>query len=264
MVALGFTIIAAVGSSSADATICPSNSYNLDGQAAVDALGALNCDVIEGNLVISNGSGPDISNLDGLSGITSIGGSLNIELNFTLTNLDGLSGITSVGGSLNIDSNDALTNLDGLAGITSVAEYLQIANNLALTNLDGLSRITSIGGYLNIIDNSALTNLDGLANVVSVEELVIKQNSVLSQCSAIAPLIPVGSFGEAGIQSNAPGCNSVEQVWGACPQRSYNLYTQAEVDALGALDCAEIEGELSIGGGAPILATLTASLVLSA
>ena len=40
-----------------------------------------------------------------------------------ITNLDGLANITSVGGDLDIYYNDALTNLDGLANLTSVGGF---------------------------------------------------------------------------------------------------------------------------------------------
>ena len=88
----------------------------------------------------------------------------------TLTNLDGLSGITSVGYDLYISDNDALTNLDGLSGITgSLAGDLVIGTNAVLTNLDGLGTLTSVGGELKINNNAALTNLDGLSGITSMD-----------------------------------------------------------------------------------------------
>ena len=50
-----------------------------------------------GDLYIRNSS--DITNLNGLANITSVGGDLQIYKNAALTNLDGLANFSSVGGS---------------------------------------------------------------------------------------------------------------------------------------------------------------------
>ena len=61
---------------------CPSEDYDLNSQAEVDALGAAGCDRISGYLYIGNST--DITNLDGLTNITSLGGGLNIYDNAAL------------------------------------------------------------------------------------------------------------------------------------------------------------------------------------
>ena len=76
------------------------------------------------------------------------GRTLRINDNDALTNLDGLSGISSVDGDLHIFATPALTNLDGLSGITSVGDDLEILYNDALTNIEGLSSLTSVVGDL--------------------------------------------------------------------------------------------------------------------
>ena len=92
---------------------CPSEDYDLNSQAEVDALGAAGCDRISGYLYIGNST--DITNLDGLTNITSLGGRLIISSNSALTNLDGLANITSVGGGMNVLSNTTLTDCQGVA-----------------------------------------------------------------------------------------------------------------------------------------------------
>ena len=133
-------------------------------------------------------SGTSLTNLDGLSALTSVGVDLYVYYNDFLADLDGLIGITgSVGGSLYVYYNDALTDLDGLSGITGpVAETLYIYNNDALTDLDGLSGITGpVGGDLKIFWNTILTNLDGLGGITSVGgELLILGNNALPDCEA--------------------------------------------------------------------------------
>ena len=125
----------------AAAVDCPASSYTLSSQAEVDAFPA-DCDGVNGTLLVE---GSDITNLDGLANLTSVGGNVDIRNNDALTNLDGLANITSVGELLQIYNNRALTNLDGLANITSVGR-LHIGGNAALTSLDGLANLTSVGG----------------------------------------------------------------------------------------------------------------------
>ena len=91
--------------------------------------------------------------------------------NDALTNLDGLSNITSVGGYLRIEGNDVLTNLDGLSNITSVDGRLYIEGNDVLTNLDGLSNITSVGDDFYIKGNDSLDRFCGLYLLLSSEGL---------------------------------------------------------------------------------------------
>ena len=58
------------------AAACSSTNYDLNTQAEVDALGATGCDSVSGYLYIRNST--DITNLDGLASITSVGGYLSI------------------------------------------------------------------------------------------------------------------------------------------------------------------------------------------
>ena len=89
-------------------------NFELNSQSEVDTF---NCTSVTGDLIIF---GEDIINLDGLSALTSVGGSLEITYNDALTNVDGLSALISVGGTLEIWGNNALTNIKGLAVLTMV------------------------------------------------------------------------------------------------------------------------------------------------
>lgn len=77
------------------------------------------------------------------------------------------------------------------------------------------------GGYFKIFDNPLLVTLNGLEGIQGVGgDLVIRNNSSLSDCSALAALIgraasldtKEGVNGDVIIESNAEGCNSVAQV----------------------------------------------------
>ena len=187
IISIGLLFASLVGSGGALAVDCPQNSYTLTTQAAVDAF-PQGCDSLLGGLTVGNST--DITNLDGLANLTSVGGDLSIPGNGSLTNLDGLVSLTSLGGGLSVFGNGSLTNLDGLANLTSVGGDLSIKSNGSLTNLDGLANLTSVGGLLSILGNDALTNLDGLANLTSVGGgLSIQSNTRLTNCQGIAPVL---------------------------------------------------------------------------
>jgi len=93
LVAVPLWVTARNSASPAD---CPED-ITLSTQAEVDAFAATyDCTELTGMLTIS---GDDITNLQGLSAITSIG-TLHISGNAALTNLDGLSNLTTVENTL--------------------------------------------------------------------------------------------------------------------------------------------------------------------
>src|SRR5690606_1131249 len=115
--------------------------------------------------------------------------SLSISSNSQLTNLDGLSNLTQIGGYLYIVNNSQLTNLDGLSNLTQIGGYLYIQNNAVLENLDGLSALESINGDLVIFNNAVLTDISGLQNIdpatilPNTYGLYIQYNPLLSVCN---------------------------------------------------------------------------------
>jgi hypothetical protein len=76
-----------------------------------------NCTQLEGNVIIGDPNWSDITNLNGISVLTSIGGSLVIGGTY-LVNLSGLENLTSIGGNLHISYNNSLASLSGLEGLT--------------------------------------------------------------------------------------------------------------------------------------------------
>lgn len=99
---------------------------------------------VAGSLVIRGVNAPDLSGLSNITG--ALAGNLDISYNEFLTNLDGLSGITQVGGPLDIVGNygisasSALTSLTGLSGIISIGGFLRIRGTF-VTDLSGISNI---------------------------------------------------------------------------------------------------------------------------
>ena len=104
-----------------------------------------NCTEIEGDVAIN---GDDITNLNGLFVLTSLGGELLIGHNY--------------------QCNPNLYDLSGLDNVTSIEENLVIHHNISLTSLTGLEGLNSIGGYLIITSNNELITLSGLEGLIYI------------------------------------------------------------------------------------------------
>jgi len=197
---------------------CSIQSVVLTTQGQIDSF-AINypgCTDISGSVTI--GGGDAITNLNGLSQITSIGGNLDIgadlvNVNTTaLTDLTGLENLTSIGGNLNIGNYfydygpnneiitvfipSSLTSLDGLNSLTSIGTSFNLVAAEGLTDITALNNLTSIGGDMLIFNNDALTNLSGLDNLTDFNgNLTIWDNELLSDISSLAGLTMIGNSG---------------------------------------------------------------------
>jgi len=148
------------------------------------------CTEIEGEVEIN---GKEINNLNGLSVLTTIGKSLFINENHSLTSLSGLESLTSIGESLIIWLNPILTNLSGLDNVTFIGISIHIGNNNSLTSLSGLEKLTTIEMDVKIIANNSITNLSGLDNLSSIgKDLDIFNNYALLSLSGLENLISIG------------------------------------------------------------------------
>ncbi|MBK7338086.1 MAG: T9SS type A sorting domain-containing protein [Saprospirales bacterium] len=131
--------------------------------------------------------GADITNLDGLSQITSIAADLEISYNDALTSLTGLDNLTTVAGEVSIDFNTALTSLTGLDNIDPTKiTYLYLQNSGLLSASD----VQSICDYLAIPLNLAVIwgNATGCASREEVESACLVPVGVIeSEEAAIYP-----------------------------------------------------------------------------
>jgi len=112
---------------------------------------------------------PALINIDGLSNIQTMSGSLWIRSNSSLANINGLGSLTTIGKELIIDFNNSLTNIDGLINLTTIStnpatvgSNLIISGNLHLAHLNGLQNLTKIGNDLKITSNRDLIDFCGL------------------------------------------------------------------------------------------------------
>ena len=261
---------------------CPTGNVILSTQAEVDAFGVNwpNCTDFPDTLTIS---GADITNLSGLSGLTSIGNNLIIEYNDALANFTGLENLTSVGGDLYIYGNADLVNFTGLENLSSIGQGLFIGGNSALVNLTGLENLTSVGD-LWFTENVNLVNLAGLENINSVgnlwfylnysltsltglenlsyigESLTLYDNPNLSACSIWAVCQYVQTYENVGIVGNDSGCNSESEILSSCTGIFSHVSGQvyADIDCNGTFDGADgyaLNFLISESDGTPITTT---------
>ncbi len=231
---------------------CLPEGITITSQAQIDSfqINYPGCTEIEGDVMIG-GMFHDITNLLGLSVLTTIGGNLKIQTvwelhslaglenlsyiggdlsinnNDSLTSLTGLDNLTSIGGDLligdgygiNDEGNDSLTSLTGVGNLSSIGGCLRIEGNDYLENISGLSTITSVGGCIGILGNYSLISLSGLDNIIasSVTDLNISHNSALSTCNVQSICNYLASpNGIVDIYDNAPGCNNPLEIASLC------------------------------------------------
>ena len=149
------------------------------------------CTQIMGDVIIS---GNDITNLNGLSVVISIAGSLTINNNPILTSITGLSALTSIGGFFTLDFNPALPSLSSLSTLKSIGGNLVIRGCTILPNLLGLSGLTTLGGNFVIISNNALTSLTGISSLTKLPALFILGNPVLPNLNGLSGITTITGF----------------------------------------------------------------------
>lgn len=162
---------------------------------------------VNGNTGVSIVGNPSLVNLNGL-GSLSRASWLVLENNDALTDVDGLSNLSSLDTDLYIDDNDALTSLDGFAGLHGGMGYIQIQGNDALTNLNGLSLVEQLDSGLYVGGNASLADCQGVVKLID----------------PIDDYEPGPGPDEWGIpdviygvefSNNLPDCNSVNDVLGS-------------------------------------------------
>ena len=194
-------MVALLAFTGAKAQSCLPEGIEFTTQASIDnfQVNYPNCTEIEGNVLIK---GWDVTNLNGLIAVNSIGGHLFIADNLYLTSLMGLNNLTTIGQELWISNNSALTSLTGLLTLTSIGGDLTVRNHSTLTSLTGLDNLSFIGGSLYIYSNTSLNNLIGIENLTSIGmHLSIGNNLTLTSLTGLNGLGFIG--GRLFIYNNA-------------------------------------------------------------
>ena len=222
---------------------CFPDGVTLTSQAEIDNFKTNNpgCTEIGGSLIIY---GDDITNLNGLNGIVSVGFDLNITYT---TNLSSLSGLESIRRSslVTIAENAALQSLSGLNGLDSIHFTLAIRKNPMLINLEGLNSLKYISNTFSIIDNPQLSSLQGLDSLNYMGWLYWKGNPSLYNLTGMPLLDTIGysiDIERSGLH-NLMGLESVNSLSGM------RLFLNPSLNSLAGLEgLTYVSGTLEITG----------------
>ncbi|MBB4119897.1 putative outer membrane repeat protein, partial [Mesonia hippocampi] len=153
---------------------CPTGNVIFSSQAEIDSFASIfpNCTTISENMSIS---GNNITNLNGLSNIEDINGTLGISLNPLLQNLDGLSSLQSVS-TVHIGNNNILTDVSGLENIDAT-----MITNLGIINNPQLATCNNTAFCTYLSDPSNFRVITG--NAVGCESNI----AVIKACDIINP-----------------------------------------------------------------------------
>jgi len=236
---------------------CPEPGILFRNQQQIDdfPLNYPTCTSLSNITIVSAEGEPPVTNLNGLSQITSITGDLYIHNTDSLQTLIGLNNLTSIGGYLQIGAysdlylgypfrggNKSLYSLEGLNNLTFIGDRLEMYGNNVLTDLTALSNLTSIGEQLKVNQNPNLLDFTGLENLTSIEGTIwISENNSLSSIAALSNIdysgithlrlyqnynlseCSINSFcdflynnNEASLYDNGVGCNSNNEIMVGC------------------------------------------------
>ncbi len=184
---LVFTILIFTIFHSITAQSCLPEGISLGSQIQLDSfsINYPNCTEIEGNVLIGFIAADDITNLDGLNNITSIGGDLEFLYNDVLFSLVGLENLTSINGFINFQNCPSLNSLSGLDNV----DY-QTITTLGIFNCPNLS-VCSVKSVCGFIEKGGTTNVSGNATgcntisqiiaayLVPVEDIQSKEQIVI-------------------------------------------------------------------------------------
>jgi hypothetical protein len=265
---------------------CLPEGITFDSQEQIDNFSANypGCNEIEGSVTIYDYNFNNITNLNGLSVLSEIGGDVSIYGTFQLTNLTGLNNLTTIGGSLGFGSmdwgNPALSSLTGLEGLTSIGGCLCIGycpalgsiealqgltsvhdiqiQHVGLTNLTGLENLSSLPGSLTISATS-VNNLTGLGGLTSIGGSLLISASPLTDLTGLNNVVTIGGsvfIHQTDWLTSLSGLNHLTSVGGNLSIGSPYVSNNALISLSG------LEGLTSIGGNIyiqrnPVLVSLT-------
>ena len=173
-----------------------------------------NAQVYNGNIILTSQAQVDNFNYESVNGdLTIFGGDI--------TNLSGLSGLSSVAGILSIENNPSLSNLNGLSALQSVQENLLIQGNDVLTNINGINSNVRVGvdlpvdGRIMIAENAALASIDAFPGFATFRELVISQNNSLANIDGLSSLahIEILLISNNNSLTNIDGLSNLNSTW---------------------------------------------------
>ena len=136
------------------------------------------CTEILGDVTINDISTGNLTNLDGLENLVSVGGDFSIGDNPLLSNLDGFNNLNTLNGLLSIYNNLDLISINGFNGLTSIGDFFECVSNEALPHINGFQNVRSINGQFQIDGNFMLRDIDGFSKLQSIGSYVVFDENI--------------------------------------------------------------------------------------
>lgn len=192
-------------------------------------------------------SEPHLKQITGFQSLSTIAGSLLIQLNPLLKEIHGFNALRTVG-SIDILENEFLKTIDGFNGLTSVTNDLNIVDNAILVYIKGFEALTTIGNDLLISLNPLLESIHAFTALESVNTLGVLTNPSLIYCCGLSNVISVGGYAVEAIAGNSPGCNSAAEIDAICnavlsdcvPNCKANVNVSLDINGVGVLRPTDI------------------------
>ncbi|MBP6235154.1 MAG: T9SS type A sorting domain-containing protein [Saprospiraceae bacterium] len=230
---------------------CPPGNITFSSQTSIDnfSLDYPGCTVISGNLTIQSNN---ITNLNGLSPITNITGSLRFNNADMLSDISGLSNLTMVGLDVRITNCGLITSLTGLTSLTSVGGDFNIASNPNLTSLEGITSLSSVGGNFILSANASLNQLANAQNPTMVNgNITINNNDALIN---LAGFENIQNNGGSLVISNNLLLTNLSGLTGLNSILNLDIFTNANLqDFTGLSGLTTINGNVTINNNPSLL-----------
>jgi len=162
----------------------------LSTQAEVDAWDQ-SITVLNSDLTIT---GDNTINLNTLSNLTTINGTLLIDRARNLDDISGFRNLTTINGSLIIQYNFALSDFNSLSNLETIRDKLQIGLNVSeITSINGFSNLRNVG-EIELWGSTLLTNIDGFNSLTYVPGDVTIRGRQITDLKGFSNLQVVGGL----------------------------------------------------------------------
>ena len=232
----------------------PQNCYHvsLSSQQDVDNYPMnYGCTSLEGSLYIS---GNDITNLNGLSQLTSVQ-SLSISSAPLLTDFSGLNQLHTISGSFDVSGEMASNLTMNFSSLQTIGGNFTINNITALSTFSGFTYLQTIGGNFQITNNTNLLSFTGFGSLQTITGFYdVYNNTSMTALPTTTALSAIGGYFRItnNLNSTMAGLNALTSVGD-----HFNLYDNPALTNISALsNLSSINGQLYVASN-PMLVSLS-------
>jgi hypothetical protein len=155
---------------------------------------AFSCAEVMGNLEVNRLQDGQIKNIEGLAGLTRVGGDFYLGGTGT-ADLDALSELRSVDGFFEVAGHPLLTDVTGLSALREVGDYFIFLSNSQLVEISGIDRLERVGGDIGAISNPSLERYVGFGALTELgENIGFFDNPILSDIDAFSSVERLPGF----------------------------------------------------------------------